>query len=425
MNRRSLLGLGAIGLLGLWTLRPADRGQPHAPYFAALDQLLQREGGGTTQLVIDLERLDHNAALLSQRLAGKLQLRLVVKSLASAGLLDYLSGKLATQRFMAFSQSQLNLLAQAFPQADLLLGKPLPSAAALAFYQQLSRHGGFAPARQLTWLIDSPQRLASYAELARALGQPLQIAFEIDIGLAGGGFASPVQLGQALSWLRDKPAPLQVRGLMGYDAQVAHPPFWVGQDQAFARSTAHYRAFVATAQRFTGLWPRHPLLNGAGSLTYALHAAGDSPLNELAVGSALLKPGDFDTPLLADHQPALWIASPVLKSQPGELPFLAERQALLQGWNRNRQQAIYLDGGQWPAEPVSPAGLSYDPLYGRSASQERLIGSRLTGLGVDDWVFLRPRRSEALLGDFGLLRLLRHGRLVGRWTAHDRLCSRP
>ena len=141
MNRRSLLGLGAIGLLGLWTLRPDDRGQPHAPYFAALDQLLQREGGGTAQLVIDLERLDHNAALLSQRLAGKLQLRLVVKSLASAGLLDYLSGKLATQRFMAFSQPQLNLLAQAFPQADLLLGKPLPSAAALAFYQQLPRHG--------------------------------------------------------------------------------------------------------------------------------------------------------------------------------------------------------------------------------------------------------------------------------------------
>lgn len=140
MNRRSLLGLGAIGLLGLWTLRPDDRGQPHAPYFAALDQLLQREGGGTAQPVIDFERLDHNAALLSQRLAGKLQLRLVVKSLASAGLLDYLAGKLATQRFMAFGQPQLNLLAQAFPQADLLLGKPLPSAA-LGFYQQLPRHG--------------------------------------------------------------------------------------------------------------------------------------------------------------------------------------------------------------------------------------------------------------------------------------------
>jgi len=70
---------------------------------------------------------------------------------------------------------------------------------------------------------------------------------------------------------------------------------------------------------------------------------------------------------------------------------------------------------------VSPAGLGYDPLYGRSASQERLIGSSLTGLGVDDWVFLRPRRSEALLGDFSHLRLLRHGRLVGRWAAHDRL----
>jgi D-serine deaminase-like pyridoxal phosphate-dependent protein len=421
MKRRSLLGLGVIGLLGLWTLRPNDRGQPHTPYFAALEQLLQREGGGVTQLVIDLERLDHNAELLARRLDGKLRLRLVAKSLASTGLLDYLAGKLDTQRFMAFNQPQLNLLAQGFPRADLLLGKPLPSAAALAFYQQLPRRGDFEPARQLTWLIDSPQRLAAYAELARALGQPLQIAFEIDIGLARGGFATPTQLGQALSWLRDNAAPLRVRGLMGYDAQVAHPPFWVGQGEAFALSSARYRAFVEAAQRFTGLWPREPLLNGAGSLTYALHAAGGSPLNEVAVGSALLKPGDFDTPLLTDHQPALWIASPLLKAQPGGLPFLADRQALLQGWNRNRQHAFYLDGGHWPAEPVSPAGLSYDPLYERSANQERLIGSGNTRLRVDDWVFLRPQRSEGLLGDFSDLSLLRHGRLVGRWTPHDRL----
>ncbi|MGB4075583.1 alanine racemase [Pseudomonas sp.] len=420
MKRRSLLGLAGLGLLGGWALRPSDHGQPYSPYFATLNQLLRRENPGVPLLVVDLERLDQNAELLAQQLGARLPLRLVAKSLAATGLLDYLAKKLDTQRFMVFHQPQINQLAQSFPQADLLLGKPLPSAAALHFYQQLPPASAFDPPRQLTWLIDSPARLGQYAELAKALNQPLQIAFEIDIGLARGGFADPAALAAALSWLRDTPTLLRVRGLMGYDAQLAHTPFWVTQNVAFTQSTARYRSFIAAAEQFPGLWPQQPLLNGAGSLTYALHAKGDSALNEVSVGSALLKPSDFDTDLLSAQQPALWVASPVLKVLPGQLPFLDSGYSLLQGWNRNRQQNYYLYGGQWPAEPLSPSGLSYDPLYGRSANQERLIGSASTGLHVDDWVFLRPQRSEGLFELFNQLVLLRNGRLVGSWAAHNR-----
>ena len=417
MKRRSLLGLGTLGLLGSWALRPSDLGQPHGPYFAALNQLLRRTGTGVPLLVIDLERLDQNAELLASQLGSKLPLRLVAKSLASTGLLDYLAKKLGTQRFMVFHQPQINQLAVNFPQSDLLLGKPLPSAAALSFYQQLPQGSGFVPAEQLTWLIDSQSRLQQYAALASALGQPLQVAFEIDIGLARGGFATPAELGAALTWLRNTPNRLRVRGLMGYDAHLAHTPFWTREASAFAQSAARYRAFIASAAAFNELWPQQPLLNGAGSLTYALHTKLHTPLNEIAVGSALLKPSDFDSPLLSAQQAALWIASPVLKALPGQLPFLDRSQQLLQSWNRNRQRAYYLYGGQWPATPVSPAGLSYDALYGRSANQERLIGSAGTGLQVDDWVFLRPQRSEGLFELFNQLYLLRNGRLVGSWAA--------
>jgi len=251
-------------------------------------------------------------------------------------------------------------------------------------------------------------------------GQLQQIAFEIDIGLARGGFATPQALGLALNWLRSTPNLLRIRGLMGYDAHLAHTPFWVNQDTAFAQSAARYQAFIASAAAFSELWSAQPLLNGAGSLTYALHTRLATPLKEVAVGSALLKPSDFDSPLLGDLQAALWIASPVLKALPGQLPFLDSTQPLLQRWDRNRQQTYYLYGGQWPATPVSPAGLSYDALYGRSANQERLIGSLGTGLQVDDWVFLRPQRSEGLFELFNQLVLLRNGRLVGSWAAHDR-----
>lgn len=415
MKRRTLLGLGAVGLTGIWASRPSDHGRPYTPYFARLNQLLRQSGGGVPQLVIDLDRLDANAALLAQRLQGRLPLRLVAKSLASTGLLDYLSRQLGTRRFMVFHQPQMNQLTKAFPDADLLLGKPMPAAAALAFYQQLPAGSSFAPARQVTWLIDTPQRLAEYAALADALGQPLQIALEIDIGLARGGFATPQAMAAVLQQLQDRPTKLQLRGLMGYDAQVAHAPFWVGSQRALAQSNQRYRAFLAAARRFPGLWPEQPLLNGGGSLTYALHAAGDTPLNEVSVGSALLKPAEFDSPSLDAHQPALWIASPVLKVEPGNLPFLADLQPLLQGWNPNRQRAYYIYGGRWPAEPVAPAGLSYDALLGHSANQERLNGSPATGLQVDDWVFLRPLLSEGVLDDFGALQLLRQGHLVGQW----------
>lgn len=414
MRRRTLLGVGALGALGLWAARPSDHGRPHDAYFARLNQLLRGDGGGVPQLVVDLDRLDANADVLAAKL-GPRPLRLVAKSLASGGLLDYLARRLNCTRFMVFHQPQLNQLARLFPSADLLLGKPLPAAAALAFYQQLPRHLGFDPSHQVTWLMDSIQRLQEYTELSHALGQPLQIALEIDVGLARGGFATPEALADALAQMAANPSPLKLRGLMGYDAQVAHAPFWVGRDRALSESNARYKAFIRVAQT-SPLWPAEPLLNGGGSQTYPLHAGGNGPLNEVAVGSALLKPGAFDSDLLREHQSALWIASPVLKVLDGTLPYLENAQGVLQGWNRNRQRAHYVYGGNWQAKPASPVGLAYDSLYGRSANQERLIGSRATGLAVDDWVFLRPAQSEGILGEFADLRLLRRGNLVGRWN---------
>lgn len=415
MKRRHLLGLGALGLIGGWALRPADQGRTHDAYFAELNRQLQRDGEGVPTLLLDLDRLDANADLLAARLAGRLQLRLVAKSLASTGLLEYLAKRLQTQRFMVFHQPQLNRLARSFPQADLLLGKPMPVAAALNFYRQLPHHLNFDPDRQLTWLIDSRQRLQQYAELATALGRPLRIALEIDIGLERGGFATPQALAEAMQQLGQLPG-LQLQGLMGYDAHVAHTPLWQGQIKAFSEADTRYRQFIAGAEAFSGLWPTQPRLNGGGSMTYLLHSQQQSSLNEIAVGSALLKPADFDTALLEDHQPALWIASPVLKALNGTLPYVQSLQALIEAWNPNRQHAYYLCGGRWPALPVSPAGLDYDRLYGRSANQERLIGSAATQLTDQDWVFLRPAISEGLLGDFSEIRLLRRGQLVGRWS---------
>ncbi|WP_165665620.1 alanine racemase [Metapseudomonas otitidis] len=411
-RRRLLAGLGALGTLGLWAARPTDRGAPHAPYFAQLQALLHQQGGGVPQLVIDLDRLDANADLLNSRL-GSMKLRLVSKSLASTALLDYLAKRLGTRRFMVFHQPQVNQLAEAFPDSDLLLGKPLPVAAALAFYQQLPAAAAFNPDRQLTWLMDSPERLVQYRDMALALQRPLSIALEIDVGLRRGGHTSPEQFAASLSLIEHHPDVFTLRGLMGYDAQVAHAPFWSGG--ALVQANTCYRAFLEQAMRAGKVWPETPLLNGAGSLTCMQHLSGASPLNEIAVGSALLKPSDFDTESLSAYQAACWIAAPVLKTVNGDLPYLESAHGLMSSWDPNREQAFYLYGGGWQAIPASPAGLAYDPLYGRSANQERLIGSAANRLQPDDWVFLRPHTAEGLPARFGSMSLLRRGRLVGRW----------
>ncbi|VXC92864.1 Alanine racemase [Pseudomonas sp. 8Z] len=416
MKRRHFLGLGILGLAGIWAIRPGDSGQPYSPYFESLNAQLKADSDGLPVLVLDLDQLDQNTDLLAQRLGQRLQLRLPVKSLASPGLLQYLAKRLDTQRFMVFHRPHLNHLARSFPQADLLLGKPMSAHAALDFYRQLPHYSTFNPDQQLTWLIDTQARLQDYAALAEALQRPLRIALEIDVGLQRGGFADPANLSHALQLLQTQRPNLHLRGLMGYDAHIARTPPWISSREAFTQATQRYADMLATAQTFTDIWPTQPLLNGAGSLTYALHSQLDTPLNEVTVGSALVKPGDFETELLNEHRPALWIASPVLKVVDGALPFLQPAQRVLEAWNPNRQQAYYLYGGHWPAQAIAPEGLDYDKLYGRSADQERLIGSSATRLQVNDWVFLRPLVSEGVIGRFREIRLLRGGQLVGRWS---------
>ena len=76
---------------------------------------------------------------------------------------------------MVFHQPFLNQVAAHFPQADVLLGKPMPVVAAHNFYRQFAG-GGFDPAQQLRWLLDTPERVTQYDELARAWGRTCRYA---------------------------------------------------------------------------------------------------------------------------------------------------------------------------------------------------------------------------------------------------------
>ena len=156
-------------------------------------------------------------------------------------------------------------------------------------------------------------------------------------------------------------------------------------------------------------------LNAAGSPTYRLY--DDVGLvNDLAAGSCIVKPADFDIDTLSAHVPAAFIATPVLKRQDGlQIPAAEALGPVMEFWDPNLQQSFFTYGGYWKAKPENPPGLQTNLLYGRSTNQELLTGSDRVPMRVGDYAFLRPTQSEFVFLQFGDLVITRGSEIVDRW----------
>ena len=397
-----------------------DSGAPHDHYFSSLNSTLKQQGGGEPRLLIDLGRLDANLACV-QRHIDRENIRLVVKSLPSEPLLRYISDQLHCQRFMVFHRPFLNTIAEQFAQADILLGKPMLIEAVDAFYQSLPDASGFNPEKQLQWLVDTPERLQEYLNYARSSNRLLRINIEIDVGMHRGGVTEPGGLRQMLDLIADHPGQLMFAGLMGYDAHVVKaPPILASTEAALQQSNKRYAEFVAV---LSGVEKKAAIFNGAGSPTYQLHGSGASalkgvvsPINDISLGSCLLQPTDFDLPSLADHQPAVFIAAPVLKKLPGlRIPFLEKISNFIARFLPNWGETLFLYGGNWMAEPVSPGSMKPNQIYGLSSNQQLMTVSERANITPGDYVFFRPVQSEAVLLQLGELWAVRDGEIEEQW----------
>jgi D-serine deaminase-like pyridoxal phosphate-dependent protein len=428
VNRRQFLFAAACSAAGVAVLasRPASRAEGgHPSYFAQLERSLREQGLARPTLLIDLDRFDRNIDILVREL-GTRRFRIVAKSLPSPRLIEYAMRRAGTDRLMSFHQPFLNQVARDLPATDVLLGKPMPVVAADRFYRALAP-GAFDPGRQLQWLIDTPERLRQYRELAAGRDLPMRVNVEIDVGLHRGGIASPEELARLLVAIDSDPR-IELAGLMGYDAHVAKlTPVAGEQARELDRVQQRYRAFLDMIRMRRGeasasedTLSRTLTLNAAGSPTYRLWSEIEGIANELAVGSALVKPLDFDVPSLEVHVPAAWIATPVLKASDSlEIPGLGVLGRLWRLWDANRERTFFVYGGYWKARPVSPPGLIENPVFGRSSNQEMLNGADGVLLEVDDYVFYRPTQSESVMLQFGDLALVRGGRIVDFWPVFE------
>jgi D-serine deaminase-like pyridoxal phosphate-dependent protein len=166
-------------------------------YFQMLSEALVEAGLLRPVLVLDRDRFDANVAAVARGLAPGLALRLVDKSLPSLPLLARVLASTGTTRIMSFHLPTTSAVLAAFPAIDILYGKPLP-VGALAARMRLASPDAFTDlVRRSVFLIDSLERLDQYASLARAAGQTIRIAFEVDTGMHRGGFATPAALAAA------------------------------------------------------------------------------------------------------------------------------------------------------------------------------------------------------------------------------------
>ena len=212
---------------------------------------------------------------------------------------------------------------------------------------------------------------------------------------------------------------LEFGGLMGYDPHVVKLPDLLGvQAREFGRVQSRYRAFLDVVHALCpGVADDTLVLNAAGSPTYPLWRDVEGIANDLSVGSALVKPLDFDIPTLTHHLPGLFIATPVLKASEGvRIPGFDVIGRVQSALNPNRARSFFVYGGYWKARPVSPPGLIENPIYGRSTNQEMLNGSARVALEVDDHVFYRPTQSEWVMLQFGDIAVVRDGKIIDFWA---------
>lgn len=417
MKRRAFI-LGGAGLAAgaVFLLRPDDKGGAYPPYFAALNSELKANGPGRPILLIDQDKLLANAAKIRGHLAPGKDFRIVAKSLPSLPLLQLLMQTMQTQSLMVFHQPHLNAIAEALPQCNMLLGKPMPANAAATFYRTLGKTE-FKPATQLQWLVDTKERLLEYQQLAKTLGTTLRINLELDVGLHRGGLHATEELASLLDIMSPPDSGLEFSGFMGYDAHVGKiPSVLESRETSFKKSCDVYRGFQdALFAKLPELKNKALTFNGGGSPTLRLHGK-DSPVNEVASGSCFVKPTDFDLELLSDLEPAAYIATPVLKTLEGTtIPGIEGMRGLLSVWNPNQQRSYFIYGGLWQAHYEAPPGLFDNALYGKSSNQAIVNSSHHVPLQVNDQIFLRPTQSERMLLEFGDIAAVSGGKITAWW----------
>ena len=402
---------------------------PDQTRFNAWNQTLRHQAAGRETAFVDLDAVDHNLKVVGGALGGNINLRLVAKSLPCLDLLEYMMNTACTNRVMAFAEGMVRELLLRFGgEVDILLGRPAAVDAARRTFKALEGQArGDNPASGVRWLIDTTERMTEFAQLARERDEPINVAVEIDVGLRRGGARHEAEL---LAMLRviDASAHLRLAGFMGYEG---HIPFaamgGLTPDAEFNAVQKRYAELLQAGRKhFPDLFTEPLVFNSGGSRTYHYYTDEvDTPVNEVAMGSAFFYPGNFHDIPEKDLRAATFFATPVLKRiDPAETPFDEKFLPGLAADNPDLQVANFMTTGDFPGSQIHPQGLIRDPLaiddttpprlVNMLPNQGRWLGSRQVALGVGDFIFYQPWEADAIRW-LRYLDVFRGGELMNQW----------
>jgi D-serine deaminase-like pyridoxal phosphate-dependent protein len=388
-------------------------GLPDAGYFETLKGELNAQFG-TPQMLIDLDRLEANAATIVSG-AQASRYRIVEKSLPSLDLLAFVSRTTGSNRFLVMHLPFLRAILDGIPGAQVLIGKSQPTKAVMGFLATATADD----LERVRFLVDVPGRLNDLVAFAAAQRVQLQVSVEVDVGLHRGGVRTPDALPALLDVFSANPATLKLGGLLGYDGHVAGAPATPGLEEktiraAFNTAQDTYQAFkdVLTRQ-YSALVTDELVFNSGGTDTYSAYPS-DGPVNDVAAGGGMLRPSAYASPYLGNLLPASFIAAPVLRHYDRlELPYVTDVSQSL----TDDAQGVILYGGGWPANPIYPAGIGLAPFVtdglgiNQVPNQSWCTAPPDPPIGPGDWVFLHPIQGDGIF-QFEQLLLVRGGHLT-------------
>lgn len=396
---------------------------PPADYFAQVSADLTAADIGTPVVFLDMDRIDGNIGEIVAGIPSTSTYRIVEKSLPSLDLLAHVSTVSGSDAFLVLHLPLLPALLDAFPTGEMLMGKTHVTRAVTRFFDRLPVGTDLADvARRVIFLADGPARLAELIELAAGLGVTLRVAVEIDVGLRRSGLREPGALGSMLSTFLGT-SDVAFAGLLGYDGHVPeNPGGHAGLDGAWQDATDAFWSFhdVLNGPGFEALAGLPDLIfHSGGTSTYPMYASG-TPVNDVAAGGGVVRPGTYPNYVIDALEPAIFIATPVLRQYDApELPFFPGARSA--GFFEGRQ-GLTIYGGGWPASFTHPADIRPAPLVSDATdhvmvpNQGMVTAPADTRIAAGDWVFYHPRQSDALF-QFEEILEVQGGRFEGRTMA--------
>ncbi len=405
-------------------LKPRNRGRAYDSYFAVINDLLKKKSDGTPKIFCDLDRLDRNIASVMRNIGSPERLRIVVKSLPCMSLIKYIMEKTGTKKLMCihppFIQAILNELGY---DIDILLGKPVSVKTAANFFQNTGERE--RASRAVQWLLDTPERLLEYRDLAKEMNLILRVNIELNIGLNRGGVDSLETLDKMMEIIKSNPGTLNFTGFMGYEGHVPHVPALSGKIPAIEKELKktmdrYHKYCLYASEHFSEIYSKASTFNTGGSGTLRFYNER-FPEKEIATGGAFLRPACYPEVSMEGFVPALFIAAPVIKKPgPVRIPFVEFLSPLLTWWNPNMKQSICVYGGGWAGRFISPSGidplnmLNDPPNQNMLPNQSLLSISNSAPLSVGDYIFYWPQQSDAMF-QFNTCITIREGEITGEW----------